>query len=124
MLRTLLQKQISLFLIPLAFSISCTNLVDDSINTPPQITEEKIVYISGRIDSKKAQVSSQLQNIDIAAGDEENQIVGRSAMPLITADTSSGGSSLYEYFVRAETSDGSLTSKGTIDSSLNKIKSR
>ena len=130
MLRTLFKRYFSLFLIPLALFISCENLVnDDSINTLTEETsknkEEKLIYLSGCIDSSAAKSSSQLQNIDNAPGnktEDENQNVGRSAIPLITADTSSGGSSLYEYFVKAETSGDSavysLTSEGSVDSDL------
>ena len=126
MLRTLFKRHFSLFLIPLAFFISCENLVnDDSINITEEIickNEEKLVYVSGLIDSSNKIQSAQLMEIDCTPEAPEEINIGRAAIPLFNTDSTSGGTSEYEYFVNAVTSGDSavynMSSEGTVDSDL------
>ncbi|WP_027727938.1 BspA family leucine-rich repeat surface protein [Treponema sp. C6A8] len=102
MLKTLFKRHYSLFLIPLALSISCTNLVDDSFeNQNAQTESHSIVYITGNIDSSAGRQSTQLLQIDDSKAAENDDV--RAAMPNISPDTSSSGSSSYIYFVSAST---------------------
>ncbi len=102
MIRTLFNRLFSLFglLLSLIFLFSCSNIISDaSINSPVTDNSSKIIYISGTINSSYKNGATQLQNVD-PSPDSQAECEARSAIPNLDV---SSGTSLYEYFVSAET---------------------
>ena len=118
----LFKGKLSLFAISIAifsFFISCSNLVSDNFENQSSASSgksESLVYFTGVIDASLQQSSSSFEKIALPKP-QKTENSTRTAIPDFI--NSSTLSSQYEYFVSAQTADGSLSAEGSVDASLN-----
>ena len=123
MVLKLLRRTLSLSLLALIYCsaiLSCSNLInDDSLEQSENdaVNNSQTIYFSGNIDSSISKSSSQLLDINSSSASNNSSNSERTAIPEFL--TSSSLSSLFEYFVNAQTvgtsAASTLTATGTVE---------